>query len=56
MAKVLNFPQRAATSGERRFVERLQTLLEEDYLCWFDVPVGPKRLRAGLHHLQALAA
>jgi DNA-binding transcriptional MerR regulator len=33
-----------ATAGERRFGERLKTLLEEDYLCWFNVPVGP------LHH------
>ena len=31
-----------ATSGERRFAERLKQLLEDDYLCWFDVPVGPR--------------
>lgn len=31
------------TTGERRFGERLRTLLEEDYLCWHDVPVGPVR-------------
>ena len=33
------------TSGERRFAERLESHLEEDYLCWYDVPVG----EAGLH-------
>jgi len=33
----------AATPGERRFGERLRTLLEEDYLCWHDVPIGPLR-------------
>jgi hypothetical protein len=31
------------TPGERRFGERLRTLLEDDYLCWHDVPVGPLR-------------
>lgn len=31
------------TTGERRFGERLRALLEEDYLCWHDVPVGPVR-------------
>jgi|GEM_PF-2715881 len=31
------------TTGERWFGERLRTLLEEDYLCWYDVPVGPVR-------------
>lgn len=33
------------TPGERRFAQRLEQLLEDDYLCWYDVPVGPK----GLH-------
>lgn len=33
----------AVTPGERRFGERLRTLLEEDYLCWHDVPIGPAR-------------
>lgn len=33
------------TPGERRFAERLEALLEDDYLCWFDVPVG----RQGSH-------
>ncbi len=30
-----------ATSGERRCAERLQEKLEDDYLLWYDVPVGP---------------
>ena len=29
------------TSGERRFSQRLEDKLEDDYLCWYDVPVGP---------------
>jgi hypothetical protein len=31
------------TGGERRFARRLESHLEEDYLCWYDVPVGPRR-------------
>lgn len=31
------------TPGERRFGQRLETFLEDDYSCWFDVPVGSKR-------------
>jgi hypothetical protein len=31
-----------ATTGERRFAARLRQFLEDDYLCWYDVPVGPK--------------
>ncbi len=30
------------TPGEWRFAERLQKLLEDDHLCWSNVPVGPK--------------
>lgn len=30
------------TTGERRFAERLDKLLEDDYLCWYNVPIGPK--------------
>jgi hypothetical protein len=30
------------TSGEKRFAHRLQTKLEDSYLCWYDVPVGRK--------------
>lgn len=33
---------RRMTAGERRFAHRLETLLEADYLCWYDVPVGTK--------------
>lgn len=29
------------TPGERRFAQRLEAKLEGDYLCWYDVPVGP---------------
>lgn len=31
------------TTGERRFGQRLEKFLEDDYLCWFDVPVGDTR-------------
>jgi hypothetical protein len=31
------------TNGERRFALRLEDKLDEDYLCWFDVSVGPKQ-------------
>jgi hypothetical protein len=30
------------TSGEKRFAQRLESLLEADYLCWYDVPIGTK--------------
>jgi len=26
--------------GEKRFAYRLESLLEDDYLCWFDIPLG----------------
>lgn len=32
------------TSGERRLAQRLEANLEDDYLLWYDVPVGSKRL------------
>ncbi len=28
------------TSGEKRFAQRLESKLEDDYLCWYDVPIG----------------
>lgn len=28
------------TSGEKRFARRLEAKLEDDYLLWYDVPVG----------------
>lgn len=31
------------TPGERRFAERLERKLDDDYLIWYDVPVGPSR-------------
>jgi len=31
------------TSGEKRFARRLEALLENDYLCWFDIPLGGQR-------------
>lgn len=43
------FPARTAcrfdSSGERRLAERLEKKLEDDYLCWFNIPVGPKALQ-----------
>lgn len=43
------FPARSAcrfdTPGERRLAERLEKKLEDDYLCWFNIPVGPKALQ-----------
>lgn len=31
------------TPGERRLAERLQQKLDDDYLLWYDVPIGPKQ-------------
>ena len=31
------------TSGERRLAELLEQKLDDDYLLWYDVPVGPKQ-------------
>lgn len=31
------------TSGEKRVARRLETLLEDDYLVWYDIPVGRQR-------------
>ncbi len=31
------------TSGEKRFARRLEALLEDDYLVWYNIPVGRKR-------------
>jgi hypothetical protein len=30
------------TAGERRTAERLEQKLDDDYLVWYDVPVGPR--------------
>ncbi len=32
------------TPGERRFAHRLEDKLDDDYLVWCDVPVGPRQL------------
>ncbi len=32
------------SGGERRLAERLESKLEDDYLCWFNVPIGPDAL------------
>ncbi len=31
------------TPGERRLAERLEQKLEDDYMLWYDVPIGPKQ-------------
>ena len=31
------------TAGERRIAERLESKLDDDYLLWYDVPIGPKQ-------------
>ena len=30
-------------SGEKRFARRLDAFLEEDYLCWYDLPLGSRQ-------------
>jgi hypothetical protein len=32
-------------AGEKRFSERLEQKLEDDYLLWYDVPIGPKQIK-----------
>ncbi|GAB2580827.1 NERD domain-containing protein [Dyella jejuensis] len=32
-------------AGEKRFSERLEQKLENDYLLWYDVPIGPRQCR-----------
>jgi hypothetical protein len=34
---------RSTTPGERRFAQRLAEKLEDDYLCWYNVPLGPRQ-------------
>ncbi len=31
------------TTGERKLARCLKSLLDDDYLCWYDIPVGKKR-------------
>ena len=40
----LNSCKPRMTGGERRFAERLEAKLEDDYLLWYEVAVGPKNL------------
>lgn len=40
----LNSCKPRMTSGERRFAERLESKLEDDYLLWYEVAIGPKNL------------
>lgn len=35
--------QRRMTAGERRVAQRLRTLLEDDYTCWYDIPFGKQQ-------------
>ncbi|MEO1523281.1 MAG: nuclease-related domain-containing protein, partial [Cyanobacteria bacterium J06633_2] len=45
------------TSGERRFAQRLEDKLEDDYLIWYDIPVGKQRSHPDfilLHPLRGL--
>lgn len=42
MAKIFSGNNAGATSGERRFAQRLESHLEDDYLCWFNVPIGDR--------------
>ena len=30
-------------AGEKRFAKRLEQLLEDDYLCWYEIPVGKRQ-------------
>ena len=45
------------THGERRLARRLEEKLDEDYLLWYDVPIGRKQLHPDflvLHPLRGL--
>ncbi|NIF27666.1 AAA family ATPase [Pantoea sp. Tr-811] len=57
----LHFPALGAcrfdSQGERRLAERFEKKLSDDWLCWFNVPVGPKGLQPDfvlLHPKQGL--
>lgn len=36
---------KASSPGERRFARLIEAKLDDGYLCWYDVPVGPQRLQ-----------
>lgn len=44
------------TPGERRLAERLEHKLDEDYLLWYDVPIGPRHPKQVKRTLEELAA
>lgn len=39
----INSSSTKMTTGERRLGQRLEQFLEDDYLCWYDIPVGDTR-------------
>ena len=39
----LNSCLRKMQAGEKRFARRLEALLEDDYLCWYEMPVGKRQ-------------
>ena len=39
----LNSCLRQMQAGERRFARRLESHLEDDYLCWYELPVGARQ-------------
>lgn len=41
---LLNSRASRINPGERRLAQRLKDKLDEDYLIWYDIPIGPKRL------------
>ncbi|WP_038140163.1 3'-5' exonuclease [Thiothrix lacustris] len=44
-------------AGEKRFAKRLEQWLEDDYLCWYDLPVGKRQRYADfiiVHPLRGL--
>lgn len=44
-------------AGEKRFARRLESHLEDDYLCWYELPVGKRQLYSDfiiLHPLRGL--
>ena len=48
---------RRMNSGEKRFAQRLETLLESEALCWYDVACGPRHQQPDfvvLHPLHGL--
>jgi len=45
VAKIIPGIGSSVTPGERRFGQRLEALLEDDYLCWCNVPVGRRYQR-----------